>query len=403
MPLKKFQFTKEFVAERCDYCGRCLVECPVLQFPMDKAVAEMHALVDGAPSEALDRCTGCMACNSICPQDANPHTLIVSRWSARNKREGLPYPAGLVLPHQDPNLYTLAMRSLPPDELALVQAWERNLNEPPPVDTMIYAGCNMILQPFMMNSALFQGTPIFGALHLCCGEPFYRMGCWDQARAAAAHVQREFQRMKLKRVIMPCLAGYHLFKHVYPDVFDTPLDVEVVSIEDWLYERIARGEIAVTPLNMSAVLHDNCWPKASGEDLFDKVRALLSVIGVRVVEPPNTRERALCCGMCAGASRLRLGDIVRTANVRLRELDKTSADVVVNYCGGCDWLFNIVSQMGVFRYKKPRYHLLELVQQAAGEAPARLGARRARQVIRAITPRLIGRYLRGGRFYLESK
>lgn len=402
MPLKPFQFSKEFIAERCDDCGRCFVECPVLEYPLDKAVAEIRHLAQGRSSEVLERCTGCMACNSICPQDANPHALILQRWKERYEELGLPNPAALVLPYQKPNLYSVALRSLPSDEKTLVEIWEHNLHHPPPGDTMIYAGCNMILQPFIMDSAIYRDIPIFGSLDLCCGEPFYRMGCRDQAKAAAENVRNAFQRMQLKRVIMPCTAGYHLFKFVYPEILDVVLDTEVVAIEDWLLERIQSGNLEVSPLNITVALHDNCWPKASGDALFDKVRELLALIGVKVIEPAHTREKALCCGMCAGAARLQLHDIINTAGTRLQELEATPSEAIVDYCGGCNWLFNLSEQLSFGRYKKTRYHLLELVQWAAGEMPARRGKQRARRLALAMAPRLALRYLLGGRFWLKG-
>jgi Fe-S oxidoreductase len=401
MTTKRFQFTKRFVRERCDSCGLCFSECPVLRLPIEQAQQEIRLLLDSGVSQVLHRCTGCMACNTLCPQDANPHTLIMSRWQDRYRRLGLPQVAGLVLPYQEPNLYTVALKSLPGDEGALVRQWEQNWLKPP-ADTMIYAGCNMLLQPFLLDSTLLGNVPIFGSLKLCCGEPLYRMGCWDAARTAAVHVAAEFERMGLERVIVPCLAGYHLFKYVYPQIFEVRIKAEVLSIEDWLHERITSGQIPIKPLNQTAVLHDNCWPKASGDELFQKVRDLLSAVGVTVIEPENTRERALCCGMCSGAAQLRLRDIVRTARDRLDELDRTKADMMINYCGGCNWLFSLVNQMLLARYKTPSYHLLEVVQMAAGETPKHRTAQRTRRVMASMTPRLLARYLNRRRFWIYT-
>ena len=40
---KPFKFTKEFIRERCDYCGRCFSECPVLELPPEEARREILA------------------------------------------------------------------------------------------------------------------------------------------------------------------------------------------------------------------------------------------------------------------------------------------------------------------------------------------------------------------------
>ncbi len=402
MALKPFQLSKTFLRDRCDYCGECLARCPVLEYPVERAKSEFQALVETGGAPVLARCTGCMACNSFCPTDANPHTLIVSRWNARYRERGLPARAALVLPYQRENLFVHAVARLPEDERALVRAWEGNWRRPPKADTMIYAGCNALLQPFLLDSALFRGVPVFGSLDLCCGEPLYRMGCWDAERVVAERLRDEFGRMGFERLLVPCLAGYHLFRYVYPDVFGVRLGCEVISLYDWIGERIAAGMIHVRPLNKRAVIHDNCWPKASGDVCFDGVRGLLERIGVTVVEPAHTRESALCCGMCAGAARHSLRDTLRTARTRLRELRDAAADFAVDYCGGCSWLFSLAGQLSISLRDVPMYHLLELVQLAAGETPRHRTQAHAGGIIRAMTGKLLRSYLTPGRFRVTS-
>ena len=402
MSAKPFAFTKSFVRERCDLCGDCLVRCPVLAYPADMAREEMQALLDGRPNVTLLHCTGCMACNSFCPTEANPHTLIVTRWNERYRREGLPARGAAVLPYQEPNLYTRTITRLPADEQALADAWRENWRNPPQADTMVYAGCNMLLQPFLMDSRLFQGMTIFGATSLCCGEPLYRMGCWDAERVVAQHLKSEFARMGFKRLIVPCLAGYHLFRYVYPEVFDVHFDFEVVSILDFLDERLAAGDLEIKPLGLRATLHDNCWPKASGERIFERSRALLARLGVEIVEPAHTRESALCCGMCAGAARFSLRDTLRASKRRLKELRATGADMAIDYCGGCGWMFGLADLLSLPRRRMPVYHLLEVVQRAIGEVPKRRTNARVRTAVRAILGQLALAYLNPKRFWIRD-
>lgn len=402
MALKEFQFTKGFIRERCDFCGVCFEQCPVLKLPLQEAQREIRLLAESGNSFVLARCTGCMACNTLCPTDANPYTLIMSRWQERYRAEGLPSRAGLVLPHREPNLYSIIMATLPEDEKSLVKQWERNWREPPS-DFMLYAGCNILMQPFLMDSALFKDIRIFGALQLCCGEPLYRMGCWDAAKRAAEKLSDEFRRMGLKKVLMPCLAGFHLFTHVYKDVFDVDLDVEVIPIGDWLEERIRAGSIRIAPLGKTAVVHDNCWPKASGDLFFEKTRRLLNLLGVTVVEPEHTREMALCCGMCAGAAQFSLMDVFNAARERLKEFEHVKADMVIDYCGGCHWMFSLVAHFLPFTRSKPVYNLLEVLQMAAGETPKRRTDQRTWKIVTSMGPRLLREYMKGGRFRLEEK
>lgn len=402
MTAKPFQFSKQFHTERCDFCGRCFAECPVFQWPLEQAQAEIHNLVETGQSTALDLCTGCMACNSICPRDADPHTLIVKAWGKRYQKEGLPERARLVLPYHKGNLHETGQAAMPEDERQLLRQWEHNRQYPPDCDTMMYAGCNMMLLPFILDSKLYADIPIFGSLDLCCGEPLYRMGCWDAAKAAAQNVRDEFRRMKLKRIVVPCLACYHLFNYVYPRILDVSLGVEVISIEAWLCDRIESGNIQVSPLNKNVYLHDNCWPKASGDVLFDRTRDLLRHIGVTPAPVKHERENALCCGMCAAAAKFRMRDVVRTANQLMKEQEASAAEMTVEYCGGCYWLLNLINQAQLNRYPKPRRHILELVQLAAGETPKYRTDDRMRSIILAMTPKLAKEFLSRSRFWIKE-
>ncbi len=402
MPAKRFEFSKTFREERCDFCGLCFRDCPVLEFPIEQARAEIHALIEGRESQALARCTGCMACNTICPHDANPHTLILARWNERYQREGIPMRGRLVLPYQRPNLYTVLLDALPDDEKARVAAWERNWREPSGSETMIYAGCNLLLQPFLLDSPMYDGIPIFGSLDLCCGEPLYRMGCWDAVNVVAHHLHAEFDRMGFKRLIVPCLAGYHLFTHVYPKIFGVSFQFEIVSWVDWITGRIRDGEVCVAPLRKRAVLHDSCWPKASGEACFDATRELLGLLGVEIVEPPHAREKALCCGMCAPAARFSLRDALRAAKTRQAELDEADADMAIVDCAGCNWLFAVADRLSLSKRSKPLYDLFEVTQMAAGEEPKRRTDQRAASIVSRMAGRLGLSYLTPGRFHIED-
>jgi len=206
----------------------------------------------------------------------------------------------------------------------------------------------------------------------------------------------------LQQVIVPCLAGYHMFKYVYRDVLDVDLECDIVSVTDWILDRMDRGELNAKPLGTRAVIHDSCWPKASGDHFFDTTRDLLQRVGVTVVEPAHTREEALCCGMCAPAARFSLRDAATAAKARLRELEAAEADMAVDYCGGCNWLLSLARDVTSAKLDKPLYHVLELVQMATGERPKHRTDDRARQVLRSTAARVLAGYLNPRRFRIDN-
>jgi Fe-S oxidoreductase len=380
MPLQPFNFSKEFNVAACDFCGLCFNKCPVLNLPLDVAQREIKSLIQSGKSKyVLQNCTSCMACNHYCPNNCNPHTLILSKWNERYLHEGLPNRSRLVLPYHFPNLFTIIMKKLPKDEKVLVEQWYNNWKNPQNEKTMLYTGCNTLLQPFLLKSKIFSDIPIFGAPELCCGEPLYRMGCIDAARTVATYLHDEFQQIGFKKLLMPCLAGYHGFKEAYEKVFGVKFNFEVVSIIDWFWDIIQQNELEITPLNKTAVIHDSCWSKASGEHFFNRVRDILALLGVQVLEPEHTKENALCCGIGAAAARYDILYVFKSARKRLKELGRMKPDIIVDYCGGCNWCLSVANKFNFSRL--PIYHLIELFQQGIGEKPLHRTDLRARSIL----------------------
>ncbi len=387
------KITKEFVQENCDLCGKCFNQCPVLELPLDVAKAEIKSLKEsGKSKKVLKKCTGCMACNTFCPNNANPHTLIMRTWKDRYDNEGIPSLGEIILPSwKRPNIFSLPQKKFSDKEKELINKWEETFKNPPTSpknETMMFTSCNVMMQPFLFDSPIYDGIPIFGSLDICCGEPIYRGGLWDAAKAQAEFNQKEFERIGVKKIILPCLACKNLFTNVYPNVFDVNLNIEVVYILDWFLDRIKKGEIKVSQLNKKAVIHDNCWPKLDGGVTFNKIRDLLGLIGVEVIDPPHSHEEGLCCGMCAVAANFSIIDFLKVARKRVRELNKVKdVDIIVDYCGGCNWVFHIWKNLGIFNTRKV-YHILELIQMASGEQISHKTGKRGRQVIFSLIPNL---------------
>jgi Fe-S oxidoreductase len=401
MTLQSFHFDEEFVEEACDFCGLCFHNCPVLKLPIEKAKKEIKSLVEsGYSKKVLTKCTSCMACNHYCPNDCHPHTLILTTWNERYLKNGLPKRAKFALPYHFPNLYSINIKNLTDDEKKLVEKWEQNWKDPKGAETVLYTGCNSLIQPFLLDSKIFDNITIFGSPKLCCGEPLYRMGCLDAARTVAEYLKREFDKMGFKKMVVACLAGYHLFKYVFKQKYGIEFDFEIVSIIDWLWEQIETGKIQLTPLNKTATIHDNCWPKASGDHFFDRVRDILKALEVEIIEPKHTRENALCCGIGAAAANYSLTYSFSSVRKRLAELNKTKADLILDYCGGCNWYLNIGRYLSFKRL--PIYHLVELIQMSIGEKLKHRPHKTSRKILTSMLGKGIKGYLSFKHFHIDK-
>jgi len=338
-----------------------------------------------------------MACNIICPENCHPHSLILSLWYKRYKRQGLPNVAKIVLPYQKENIFRAIQNKLPKNELKLVNHWKK----PPRTKVAIYAGCNILIQPYIMRSHLFETIDIYGDFDICCGEPLFRMGCKNAFIQVAKHVARNLNEQRnVKKWIIPCLAGFHLFKDIYP-FFGIKINAELISILDWIWERIKMKDIKISKkLKITATLHDNCWAKCSGDHFLDLSRKILNKIGVEIIEMQHSRESSLCCGMAAPAANYSISYTISTGKKRINEAIETGTDIIVNYCGGCNWIFALLEKLMLG--KKPKIlHLLELVQMGLEEKPDHRIKKRSKQILSVFLYKFL-RYKFGRRFWINK-
>jgi Fe-S oxidoreductase len=68
-----------FDEEKCTLCGECLMTCAYLAYPEKKAKEEFRKLIEGKPTPVTADCITCCACNTYCPEEANPFDLINQR------------------------------------------------------------------------------------------------------------------------------------------------------------------------------------------------------------------------------------------------------------------------------------------------------------------------------------
>jgi len=359
-------FKATFDAASCNQCGVCFSKCPVVELPESTAKQEISNIIDNqASNSVLGNCTSCMACKLYCPQGSDPHALITQRWRERYAKNGLPVSLELTLPYQFPTVYTKAIDAYPVRLRTLVASWN---HLPQGGGTALFAGCNMIMQPYLLDSKLFDGIDIFGSGNICCGEPLFRMGLWDVEKQVARHVHQLFSTINADEIIVPCIACYYMLTVVYPKLFDATIDAKFTPLLDWLHARIESGEFTFTNpfIDTAVTVHDNCWPKIGGDHFFSIARAIIKATGCDVIEMSHTRENARCCGMGGVIAANSVMHGLKSGIARLDEARSTGADFLVDYCGGCNWFLGTSKSMSIKRLPDV-YHVLQLVQHATGE------------------------------------
>ncbi len=373
------EFFGPFKPDACESCDDpCLTHCPVIDFTKEEALSEIKNLIDGTKTKkVLSECQSCFTCNFYCKNNSNPASLILQRWNEQYKKEGLKIRGKyyMTLYPNYPNFRTYGIDRMIEEETNILKKWASM--EPLKGDTLTYPGCNVILTPTLTQTSIFKELDIRGRLEYCCGETLFRTGYTDSLNQVSARLDKWFNILKPKHLMVLCTAGTNVFKNVLPNYGLKYKFESITSYIEWIWNRIQSGEIKITnPLGLKVTIQDSCYSKMFGDDYMDIPRKILKEIGCEIVEMPYNRENMRCCGIAAGFSVDSAYHTFKLRDATCKNLDdarKTKADIICVYCSGCNQTYNISKKL-YFKKKKlaPILHIIELIQMAIGETPVRL-------------------------------
>lgn len=386
---KLLPVTREFFApfnlEACTKCGECLMHCPVIKYSAEEAKSEIYNLIEGKKTKKLlSECQSCFTCNFYCKENAHPTSLILQRWNEQYKREGLKIRGKyfMTLYPNYPNFRTVSLNKMTKEEKETLKKWASL--EPLKGDTLTYPGCNIILTPTLVQTSFFKDLDIRGRLEYCCGETLYRTGYADQLHQVTARLDKWFNILKPKHLIVLCTAGTNVFKNVLPH-YGLKYKFETITpYIELLWKKLESGELkVVNPLNKTVTIQDSCYSKMFGDDYMDLPRKILEKIGCKVVEMECNRENMRCCGIGAGFSVDSAYHALKISKATSRNLDmakKTGADIFCVYCSGCHQTYYTAKRLYFKKLGMEIYHIIELIQLAIGETPKRMIKRTTRSM-----------------------
>ena len=302
-----------------------------------------------------------------------------------------------------PNFRSYAADRYNEEEKQLVQKW-RSL-EPLKTDTLTYPGCNVILTPTLTQTSLFDELDIRGRLEYCCGETLFRTGYKKELFQVTNRLDKWFNILKPKNLLVLCTAGTNVFRNVLPHYGLTYKFEKITSYLEWLWDKFEKGEIKITnPLNMLVTIQESCYSKMFGDEYMDLPRKILKKIGCSVKEMEHNRENMRCCGIGAGFS---VDSAYNSLKIRdataknLNEARATGADAICVYCSGCLQQYH-TAKMLYLKEIPPIYHIIELIQMAIGETPKRLAPHTAKNMFNGIMKHQMPRLLSPRKFKLPE-
>ena len=353
--LEEFSWKRRLDFAACVECGRCQAACPAYMAgtalsPKQIIVKLKRHLYGQAPGpihgelikpDELWACTTCMACVEECPAFIDIVDTIIDLRRYLTLSEG-------ALPSTAPQSLQNMQRAgnpwgLPPGErLAWAQGLDVPLMEPgKEVEYLYWVGCSASYDK--RNQAIARSVVAilkkagvsFGVMQeeRCHGEVARRLGEEYLYQTVQAENVEAMNHYRFKKVITHCPHCFNTIKNEFPQFGGT---YEVMHHSQVIDELVAAGRIKpIKPVEGTVVFHDSCYLGRYNGIMDAPRRVAGAVPGLRVIDPPNARERGLCCGGGGGHMWMEIKSEKRVNIIRTEELLATGAATVATACPFC--------------------------------------------------------------------
>jgi len=184
---------------------------------------------------------------------------------------------------------------------------------------------------------------------VCCGQPPFNSGYWDEARAVAAKVLRQLKDAEI--IVIGSGSCGAMLKVFYPELFKDAPQLELakqISARTWEFSEFLVKKLGVTDLGAKfphkVTFHDGCHGLRE-LGVKKSPRALLA--GVRELQLVEMSEAETCCGF--GGTFATKFPTISTAmgEVKCESAAETGAEFIVSNDSSCLMhLQGLLSQQG---------------------------------------------------------
>ncbi|RLC54396.1 MAG: Fe-S oxidoreductase [Candidatus Cloacimonadota bacterium] len=343
---------------KCYQCGKCTSICPwfqvdmynfpVYRFSLETSMGMVASSEDkdelAAEIDKIYRCVGCDACVTQCPHGIDTPSIL--RAARRLLVDFGSYPETLKSTAQK-----IKNVGNPLGEPAEKRAdWAIDLNVPKfqeGMDHLYFPCCLPAYDSRIQNVAkatakiLQQYDISFGILgekERCCGEAIRKVGAEKVFTEVCKTNIKEFSGSGVKNVLVSSPHCFTTFKNEYPEF---GADFETLHITQFLSKLIDEGTIKPSKeFNKKVVYHDPCT-LGRKNGVYEEPRNCLKCIpGLELLEVEEfNRNLSVCCGAGSGGLWMEWEKNERIADVRLKQLIDTGADIIAVACPYCLQMF----------------------------------------------------------------
>lgn len=375
-----FTWKDHLDAFACMECGRCQDICPA--FNSEKPLSpkmiifnlrehlkkntgkiikkkrdDLISLMQGVYTEGeIWTCTTCGACMHVCPVEIEHIRKIIGVRQGQVLMESK-------FPSELNNFFRSMETNSNPWGIGFSERanWSEGLDvkllsENPEAEYLFWVGCAgsfdeegkkiaramvKILHKAGINFA------ILGTEEKCCGDSAKRLGNEYLFQMQAGENIDNFKKYKVKKIIVICPHGYHVFKNEYPHLFDiipglTSEDkesyskIEVIHHVQLIIDLIKDGRLSPgKTMNNKLTYHDSCY-LGRHNNIIEEPRFILSQLNqIPLSEMTNNRKHSFCCGAGGGLmwTEENLGH--RVNHMRTDEVIASNVDIAVTSCPFC--------------------------------------------------------------------
>ena len=330
-------------------CGFCERGCPVYQVMKVKTLCmkgrnrTMLGLIQGkfevspAVVQAAFECTLCGNCDRGCALKNTDHTRAFREYLLKRGVEPMKEHSSIVNSIKNYGNPWFQPRSAR-------NRWSKGLNlpkaSPGQQEVIFFAGCTSAVtkqlnKGLVASAKLLQKSgvkfAIMGQDEPCCGSTLLRVGQRESFDQLAAENVKKFKSLGVKKIITACPGCYTTLKKTMEDA---GAKIEVVHVAQEIASLVKDGKLKVKKSSERMTYHDPCHLGRLG-GVFDEPRVIVSSVA-NLVEMPNSRYEARCCGAGAGLQTAFPKLSRELASRRIAEAKSTGATTLVTSCPFCE-------------------------------------------------------------------
>lgn len=206
---------------------------------------------------------------------------------------------------------------------------------------------------------------LIGTEAKCCGESIRKAGHEDTFLSLAQSNIQLFNNNDVKTVVASSPHCYYTFKYEYPELGG---QFEAIHVTQYLASLLDQGKLKFSKEVKKKVIYSDPCYLGRHSDIYDEPRKVLeSIPGVELMEFPDFREDALCCGGGGGRIWMDTPKGERFSDIRVEQAAEKGAEIIAVACPYCFLNYrDSVLSMGKAETMQVK-DIIELVAEAMSE------------------------------------